>query len=155
MGTLRKTIPARTRRAGFSLVELMVVVVILGLLATVVLFAVGGEVDSARQAQREAQMEQIYQAIQRYSRLCDQRGIRPTLPGTLEDLIEGPQEWQGRWEPPLRNIPDNPWGHPYEYVVDDENAGYFTLICYGRNGREGGEEVYDEDIRMSHPPQRD
>ncbi|MGE0431538.1 MAG: type II secretion system protein GspG [Planctomycetota bacterium] len=136
------------RRRGFTLVELMVVILIVGLLAGVVLMNAGGATDDAKVGVARAQVRTFGDAIERYRLRVDGMGLESTLPRELTDLIKGPADFQGRWSNLLGadQIPKDPWGRDYEYKVTDEEAGTFEVRCLGKDGRPGGAPPYDKDI---------
>jgi general secretion pathway protein G len=122
--------PAASARRGFSLVELMVVVVILGILATVVTVRVMQYVSKARVEKARVQMREIMQALDLYK-------MSPTnkdYPESLDLLVEKTEEHPDGLLP---GVPKDPWGNDFEYVSGTEHG--YDLICYGRDGEEGGE----------------
>lgn len=118
------------RASGFSLVELMVVVVILGILATVVTVRVMQYLSRARTEKARVQMREIMKALELYKGLESTGGY----PESLENLTEKTEQHPDGL---LGVIPKDPWGNEYEYVNDTEHG--FDLITYGRDGQEGGE----------------
>ena len=114
-------------RAGFTLLEIMVVVFILGLLATLVAPRIMGRTDEARHTKAIADMKAIEQALNLY-RL--DTGAYPTTQQGLEALVQRPTT------PPVPRTPVDPWGNPYVYVCD---GSHFTLKSLGADGVEGGE----------------
>ena len=135
--------PHRLRSRGFSLVELMVVIVIIGLLAGTVIVMFGGQTEDAKVTTARAQVQQLYNEISVYRQRMEQRGIRPVLPEDLEMVLEGPPEWEGEWISNLSEIPNDPWGNEYLYQKNDR--GQYRIVCLGADGEEGGE-GYDADL---------
>jgi general secretion pathway protein G len=125
------------RRAGFTLLEIMVVVFILGLLATLVAPTLLGRTDEARRTKAMADMEAVEQALNLY-RLDS--GAYPTTEQGLEALVHRPTAppVPRAWNPDgyLERVPVDPWGTPYVYLGD---ATRFTLRSLGADGTEGGE----------------
>lgn len=123
---------------GFTLLELMVVIVILGLLAAVVLPRLIGRGEEARVATAKAQIHSFNTAIGLF-KLHTAR-----YPSHLEDLVRRPSSvdnWKGPYlDSPT--IPKDPWGREYVYRCRN---GEYDIICYGADGREGGS-GYDADI---------
>jgi general secretion pathway protein G len=123
-------------RAGFTLLEVMVVVLILGMLATIVAPKLLGRTDEARRTKAVADMAGIEEALNLY-RL--DTGAYPTTEQGLEALVERPTRppVPARWneEGYLERVPADPWGNGYLYVSD---GARFTLKSYGADGVEGG-----------------
>ncbi len=125
----------RRRREAFTLVEIMVVVVILGILATVVTVKVIQYVSRSRVETARTQVRELVQALELYK--MDHKAYPESLESLLEKTDEHP-------EGILDAIPVDPWGNEYEYVSDTEHG--FDLVSYGRDGQEGGEGE-DADIK--------
>ncbi len=124
-------------RAGFTLIELMVVMIILGLLAALVVPKMFGKLEKARTNATYAQIELFGTALDSY-RL--DVGKYPTSAEGLDALISqgsGGGEWNG---PYLRKneIPLDSWGNPYMYESPGKNGDY-DLYSYGADKTEGGE----------------
>lgn len=130
-------------RAGFTLIELMVVIIILGILATLVGPKMFGRVGEAKQKAAAIQIEFFGTALDSF-RL--DVGRYPSTAEGLEALAasaSGIADWNG---PYLKKkvIPDDPWKHPYIYESPGANGDY-DLISYGADKMEGGEKE-DKDI---------
>lgn len=125
------------RRAGYTLLEIMVVVFILGLLATIVAPRILGRTDDARRTKALADMKGVEQALNLYR--LDTSGY-PTTEQGLEALVHKPVRppVPRTWNPSgyLEHVPLDPWGNPYIYISDGSR---FTLKSYGADGTEGGE----------------
>ena len=117
----------RDRESGFTLVELMVVIVIIGLLATVVVINVLPAQDTARMRKAEADIATLEQGIEMY-RL--NRMNYPSGGDGLQALVS---------EGFIKRLPDDPWGNPYLYAVPGRDGQPFDVYTYGADGREGGE----------------
>jgi len=122
---------------GFTLIELMVVMIILGLLAALVAPRMFGRVGQAKQKAAYAQIELFGTALDSF-RL--DVGRYPTTSEGLQALISAPsgvESWNG---PYLKKseLPLDPWGFPYHYESPG-NHGDYDLYSYGRDGAEGGE----------------
>lgn len=113
---------------GFTLVELMVVIVIIGLLTTLVVINVLPSQDIAMQKKAQADIATIEQAMEMY------RLERMTYPPTLAALAEG-GEGRGGY---IRRLPDDPWGRPYSYA-NPGTHGPIDIWSLGADGAEGGE----------------
>ncbi|HEX7120048.1 MAG TPA: type II secretion system major pseudopilin GspG [Longimicrobiales bacterium] len=132
--------PRRCRRAGLTLIEMLVVIVVLSVLATLVAPNVFQHVGSARDATARSQIEMISAALDAY-RLDN--GRYPTteqgLAALWEEPLVGPRptNWRG---PYLRKrVPLDPWDRPYIYRSPGEESGMgFDLLSYGADGEAGG-----------------
>ncbi len=115
--------------SGFSLAEMMVVIVIIGLLATLVVPNVIRYLGSANSTKAKADMTQITSAISAYT---IQNKMRP--PESLEELVN-PEDGAGSYFT-SKKMPLDPWGQEYMY---ERNGSAFELISYGRDLVPGGE----------------
>jgi general secretion pathway protein G len=123
------TSAARVR--GFTLIEIMVVVVIIGLLAAIIVPQVVGNVDKARVAKAKQDIQSLETALTMYK--LDNFNY-PTPEEGLKALVEKPddpnvQNWrQGGY---LQHLPNDPWGHPYQFQVPATHGGDYDLYSYG------------------------
>jgi general secretion pathway protein G len=117
----------RKREEGFTLVELMVVIVIIGLLATIVVINVMPAQDTARVRKAEADVATLEQGVEMY-RL--NRMNYPTSADGLQALVA-----QGF----IKRLPEDPWGNPYHYAAPGRDGQPFDIYSTGADGREGGE----------------
>jgi len=126
---------SRESAAGFTLLELLVVVVIIGLLAGFVAPRYFGQVGKSEMAVAKAQIDALEKALDQY-RL--DTGRYPSNELGLKALVDRPAsepKWLG---PYLRKaVPLDPWGKPYVYKVPGEK-GDFDLVSYGKDGQPGG-----------------
>jgi general secretion pathway protein G len=123
-------------RQGFSLIELLIVLIILGLLASLVGPRLFRHVDDARVGTARAQIELLGTALDSY-RL--DTGRYPTTEQGLEALRSEPsgvRNWNGPYLP--RPIPKDPWGNEYVYKSPGDHGDY-DLLSYGADGQPGGE----------------
>ena len=124
-------------RRGFTLLEIMVVVFIVGLLATLVAPRIMGRADEARRTKAIADMKSIEQALNLYR--LDTGGY-PTTEQGLEALVHRPDRppVPRTWNPNgyLERVPTDPWGKAYAYVATGDR---FVLRSYGPDGVEGGD----------------
>lgn len=123
------------RCAGFTLLELLVVMVILGLLAAYVAPRYFGQVGKSEMRMARAQIEALAKALDHY-RL--DMGRYPTTEEGLAALRTNPGN-NPKWTGPYlqKDVPPDPWGNPYVYRFPGEH-GEFDLISYGKDGRPGG-----------------
>lgn len=130
---------------GFTLIEIMVVVVILGVLAAMVAPKILSRPDQAKVTVARSDIETVAQAIELY-RLDN--GTYPTMDQGLMALVQKPTiaPIPKNWNPEgyLKKIPVDPWGNPYFYLQPG-NHGKYDLYSLGADGKEGGEGT-DADI---------
>jgi general secretion pathway protein G len=128
----------RRSQGGFTLIELMVVILIIGLLATIVVQSLKGATDKAKRVKAEADISEIKTALDRY--YLDV-GSYPSSEQGLQSLVSAPNtgnvsqgggDYQG---PYLEKIPPDPWGNQYVYQSDGNS---YVLKSYGADGAEGG-----------------
>lgn len=141
--------PAAPPRAscarGFTLIEIMVVIVILGVLAALIVPRVLERPDEARTIAAKSDIAAIMQALKLY-RLDNQR--YPTGEQGLAALVAKPEQppVPGNWKPGgyLEKLPKDPWGRPYVYVNPGVRAE-IEVMSFGGDGQAGGAGV-DADI---------
>lgn len=128
------------RERGFTLMEILVVVVIVGILATIVIINVAGKDDEAKRTATIAKIRQVADAIQMFK--MDQN----RLPERLEELRQRPSDAK-RWPPGgyLQDEPNDGWGRPFLYRKASSFELGYELQSYGADNRPGGEGV-NEDI---------
>lgn len=131
----------RAAHGGFTLVEVMVVVVILGLLAAVVVPRIMDRPDAARVTKAKQDIRNIESALQLY-RLDN--SFYPTTEQGLEALVERPRgdPQPSNWADGgyLDRIPKDPWGREYQYLHPGEH-GELDVFSYGADGRPGGDGI--------------
>ena len=122
---------------GFTLIEMIVVVIILGLLAGLVAPRLFGRVGQSKQVAARAQIELLGAALDQYS--LDTGSYPPSTVG-LDALVRNPNVagWNG---PYLKKnvIPVDPWGNPYSYKCCPGDHGEYDLWSEGADGKPGGE----------------
>ena len=122
---------------GFTLIELMVVLVIIGLLAALIVPNVLDRADDARVTAAKTDITQLMQALKLY-KLDNQR--YPSAEQGLEALVSKPTVTPipPNWKPYLDKLPMDPWGHPYQYV-NPGVKGPVDVFSFGADGQSGGE----------------
>lgn len=124
------------KSAGFTLVEIMVVIVILGVLAVLIVPRVVGRTDEARVAAAKHDITAIMQSLKLY-RLDN--GRYPTNEQGLQALVTKPQAAPApsNWRPYLDKLPKDPWGNTYQYLNPGVN-GEIDVFSLGADGQPGG-----------------
>lgn len=136
-----------TDSKGFTLIELMVVIVVLGLLAGIVIPNIIGNVGRAEIERAKADIKSFETALGMY-RLDN--GIYPSTEQGLQALIEAPstgslpKRWKKGGYLQKHSIPKDPWGNDYVYICPGSHGDY-DLTAYGKDGMSGGEDE-DKDI---------
>lgn len=134
------------KQHGFTLIELMVVLVILGIIIGLVVPNVVGRGDEARVTAAQTDLKTIGQALEMY-RLHNSH--YPSTDQGLEALVSppsgspAPKNWRG---PYLSQMPNDPWGSPYGYINDGSVP---EIISYGADGVQGGEGI-NQDISSAN-----
>lgn len=127
------------RRCGFTMVELMAVLVIIGLLAGVVAVNVVGKIDKARVTQTKANLKLLHNSVTQFKL---DTGEYPSEEVGLMELIEQPGDVEG-WDPggylETTEIPKDGWKNDFYYMLYPESGKPFVIISYGADGEEGGE----------------
>lgn len=131
---------ARPRRArGFTLLEMLAVIVLIGIIGAVVVTQVGKNVDKGKYGAGKAQLTTLSQKIENYA--LD----NGSPPAQLKDLAVKPAN-APNWQGPYAKASDlvDPWGHAFGYKYPGEH-GSFDLIFYGQDGQPGGD-GYSKDV---------
>jgi general secretion pathway protein G len=132
--------PGVPKRNGFSLVELMVVIFIIGLLATVVLINVLPSQDKAMRVKAQSDIATLGQAMEMY-RLDNFSYPAPgeglTALRSAPASLSMPQNYRAGGY--VQDVPADPWGRPYQYVVPGRDGRPFDIFSLGADGQPGGE----------------
>ena len=129
---------ARKHQRGFTLIEIMVVVVILGILAALVVPNILGNVDEARATAAQQDIRAIESALDMF-RLDNFR--YPSTEEGIEALVTRPVDPNiKKWKPYFKKLPNDPWGNPYQYLSPG-TQGEIDIYSFGADGQPGGEGV--------------
>jgi len=132
-------------RSGFTMVELMAVLIIIGLLATLVVTKVATKIDQARVTTTRANLKTLHSAVNQFKM---DTGRFPSEDLGLIELIEQPSDVEN-WEPggylETTELPKDGWGNDFIYELYPESGKQFVIKSYGADGEEGGED-YDADL---------
>ena len=131
----------RTSRRGFTLIEIIVVVMIIAVLATLIAPRLMSRVGTAKQTAAKAKAATIAKTINLY--VLDMGLSKPSDDFDLEILLLSPEDGGGPQGPYLERADDiiDPWGNPFEVIVPGEVNASFDIISFGEDGEEGGEDV--------------
>jgi len=131
------------RQVGFTLIEIMVVVVIIGVLAALVVPGVLGRADDARITAARSDISSLMQALKLY-KLDNQRF--PSAEQGLDALVHKPTTGTipNNWKVYVEKLPNDPWGRPYQYA-NPGVQGEVDVFSLGADGQSGGEGA-DADI---------
>ena len=121
-------------RRGFTLIELVVVILILAILAALVVPRVVTRTGDAKRAKAASDISTLRAQVQLY------KTDTGAFPESLQDLRVRPSEGADGWHGPYldKELPTDPWGNEYDYVVSSDSED-FTIISYGADGVSGGD----------------
>ena len=124
---------------GFSIIEILIAVTIMGILATVVILNIGGAPDEARSAKAKQDIKTLESALEIYKL---NNFSYPSTDQGLEALVSRPsgQPAAPNWKPGgyIKQLPKDPWGNEYQYL-NPGSRGEYDLWTYGADGQSGGE----------------
>ncbi len=132
-------------RKGFTMVELMAMLIIIGLLATLVVTKVATQIDRARVTTTKANLKLLHAAVNQFKM---DTGRYPSEESSLMELVEKPSDvinYQESGYLESTDIPKDAWGNEFVYMLNPESGKPFVIISYGADGKEGGE-GYDADL---------
>jgi len=136
-----KTATSKIGNSGFTFIELMVVIVILGILAMVIAPNFMDAPDEARQSKVRMDIKSIEAALKLYKL---DNGIYPSTEQGIEALVKAPEtgilpkKWRKGGYLEKRNVPKDPWGNEFIYLSPGVNGDY-DIISFGSDGVSGGE----------------
>ena len=134
-------------KRGFTLIEIMVVVVILGVLAAIIVPKFLGRPDEAKVTKAKVDIKSLEEALGLFKL---DNGFYPSTEQGLKALVEKPEigripeKFQAGGY--LKRVPNDPWGTPFVYLSPGVQSRDFDLISYGADGQPGGEN-FDADIK--------
>lgn len=130
----------RNRQSGFTLIEVMVVVVILGILAAVIVPKIMDKPDEARIVKVKSDIQAIQSTLEVY-RLDNY--VYPTTDQGLQALVQKPTSDPAppHWKQYLDQLPLDPWGHPYQYLNPGAHGLAIDIWSNGADGQPGGEGI--------------
>ena len=126
------------RSAGFTLLEIMVVVIIIGVLAAPIIPQFMGTTHDAKVSAAKADVAQLENALERFNLHMDRY---PTMDEGLKVLVESPTGEDKKWRGPyIKLLRPDPWGNPYQYHVPGmHHTTSFDVWSRGADGQDGGE----------------
>jgi general secretion pathway protein G len=129
-------------RGGFTLIELLVVILIITILGAVVGVKLAGKPHEARRAAALAQLENLRTALKLYHM---DNGVYPAQRQGLQALVEAssmdprPRRFPEGGYLDRRELPRDPWGNAYVYLIPGTSGETYEILSYGRDGRPGGD----------------
>ncbi|MEO1008000.1 MAG: type II secretion system major pseudopilin GspG [Planctomycetota bacterium] len=135
------------RRRGFTIIEVIVIITILGIIAAVVVPRLFGRIGQGRQGAAKSSANNIAQAVELYR--IDMEGLPDG--DSLDFLIEPPSAGADKWQGPYLNSVDDlidPWGNPYVLRAPGEKNFDYDVVSYGKDGEPGGD---GEDADVAAP----
>jgi general secretion pathway protein G len=143
-----QTVIRNSKHRGFTIIEVMAVIVIIGILGGIVAVNVVGRIDKARVVSTKANLKLLHEAVIHFKM---DTGRYPTEDEGLNALIEQPTDvtgWNTGGYLETTEIPQDAWGNDFVYQLYPESGKPFVIISYGADGEEGGEE-YDSDLKST------
>ncbi len=136
----------RNKKSGFTLVELLVVLVILMVIGTIAVQNFSGQEDKAKVKAARVSFATFENALERFKL---DMGRYPAEEEGLAALITAPEDDDGSWGPKYlkkAGYLKDAWGNDYLYIAPGPDGEPFEIVCYGADGVEGGENKLDMDL---------
>ena len=127
--------PMNQKERGFTLIELMIVVVILGLLATIIMPKILDRPEQARRGKAQAEIRSIQSALGLFK---TDTGSFPTTSQGLQALVQNPGIKGYARDGYLEQVPKDPWDNEYIYISPGLHSKNYDLESYGKDGEDGG-----------------
>lgn len=127
----------RMMKSGFTLLELLIVVVIIGLLAGIVGPKLFKNINKSEMTTAKAQIDTFVKALDNFR---IDTGRYPSSQEGLQALLTNPTDLQG-WNGPYlkKSVPNDPWGMPYQYAEPGSHNNEYDIFSFGKDKKEGGE----------------
>ena len=133
----RETRKRRVRSGGFTLIELMVVVIVLAILAATIIPQFKGTAHQARLSASQSVIATLKQSLTRYEL---DMGRYPTTEEGLQALVTDPTNGEGTWRGPyIEELIPDPWNNEYQYQSPGNEGRNYDLYSFGADGADGGE----------------
>jgi general secretion pathway protein G len=125
-------------RAGFTLLEMMMVVVVIGILAAAIIPQFMGTTYDAKVSAAKGHIAELESALERFNVNMDRY---PTMDEGLKVLVEPPSTDDKKWRGPyIKQLRNDPWGNPYQYLIPGtHHPTSFDLWSRGADGQDGGD----------------
>ena len=137
MGMERERAGRTQRERGFTLIEIMVVVIVLAIMASLIVPQFVGTTLEAKVSKARSDIKTLETNLERMYLHLD---AYPTTEQGLQALVTAPAGIEDRWKGPyVKVLEDDPWGHPYQYRSPGENGRTFDIWSQGADGQAGGE----------------
>jgi general secretion pathway protein G len=136
---VRQRMAQRAGTRGFTLIELMIVIVIIGILAGLLVPRIMERPEEARRVKAKLDIKSIESALKLYK---IDNGSYPTTEEGLEALVQKPESakgWRDGGYLEDTAVPVDPWGNPFYYTASESAGKGYEIISYGRDGQPGGD----------------